>query len=81
MLDFLIDIDTKLFLLLNDLHLPLLDYFMMAFFLKRKGIFDYDWRGKVDLMLVDPFFLKDGEKICSTITHEKMFWAREDLLH
>lgn len=31
MLDFLIDIDTKLFLLLNDLHLPLLDYFMMAF--------------------------------------------------
>ena len=53
---------------------------MMEFFLKRKGIFDYDWRGEVDLMLVDPFFLQDGEKICSTITHEKMFWAREDLL-
>ena len=53
---------------------------MMEFFLERKGIFDFDWRGKVDLMLVDPFFLKDGNEICSTITHEKIFWAREDLL-
>ena len=61
------------------LHLKA-DYFMMEFFLERKGIFDFDWRGKVDLMLVDPFFLKDGNEICSTITHEKIFWAREDLL-
>lgn len=31
MLDFLIEIDTKLFLALNDLHLPFFDYFMKAF--------------------------------------------------
>lgn len=31
MLDFLIEIDTKLFLALNDLHVPFFDYFMKAF--------------------------------------------------
>lgn len=31
MIDFLIDIDTKLFLLLNDLHLPFFNFFMAAF--------------------------------------------------
>ena len=59
------------------LHLKA-DYFMMEFFLERKGIFDFDWRGKVDLMLVDPFFLKDGNEICSTITHEKIFYSLSD---
>ena len=31
MLDFLIDLDTQVFLFLNDLHMPLFDYFMKAF--------------------------------------------------
>lgn len=31
MLDFLINIDTELFLLLNDLHIPFFDFFMWAF--------------------------------------------------
>lgn len=31
MLDFLIDIDTRLFLALNELHLPFFDYFMKVF--------------------------------------------------
>lgn len=31
MLDFLIELDTNIFLFLNDLHLPFFDYFMKAF--------------------------------------------------
>ena len=53
---------------------------MMQFFLAKKDFFDFDWKSDAGIMLVDPFFLKDGKVVCSTLSHEKYLDILEELL-
>ncbi len=55
------------------------DYELYEFFMGLKNIFDFEEDETLGIKLEDPFFIKDGEIICHTLTHEWDCAVAEDL--
>lgn len=56
------------------------DYFLYDFFWKKENIFDFEQTDEnLGITLEDPVFIKDGEVVCYTITHEEYCCIEEEL--
>ncbi|WP_026528033.1 hypothetical protein [Butyrivibrio sp. VCD2006] len=55
------------------------DYTLYEFFMGLKNIFDFEEDESMGIKLEDPLFIKNGEIICHTLTHEGYCDVAEDI--
>ena len=55
------------------------DYTLYEFFMGLKNIFDFEEDEALGIKLEDPLFIRDGEIICHTLTHDRYCGVAEDL--
>lgn len=56
-------------------------YDLYEFFLRKKDIFDFDYLDKeMTIKLENPEFIKDGEVLCHTVTHEEICIVLKDMV-